>query len=70
MLSRHAMLCALAAALLLAAPIEVPAEPSGALTLSRALQRAAVANPKLAAAGRDIGCYSACKFGSDAILVQ
>lgn len=53
--SRYAALCALAWALLLAVPLEALAEPSGALTLSRALQRAAAANPKLTAASRDIG---------------
>jgi cobalt-zinc-cadmium efflux system outer membrane protein len=51
---RYAALCALAWALVLASP-EVRAEPTGPLTLSKALQRAAAANPKLIAAGREIG---------------
>jgi len=55
MRSLYAALCALAWAFSLTVPLEAAAEASAALTLSRALQRAAAANPKLAAAGRDIG---------------
>lgn len=55
MFKRSAIACALGAAIILFFPLVASSETSGALTLSRALQRAATANPKLAAAGRDIG---------------
>jgi cobalt-zinc-cadmium efflux system outer membrane protein len=53
MSSRSVALCALALAF--AVPSGSFAEPSGTLSLARALQRAAANNPKLAAAERDIG---------------
>ena len=53
--SRSAIGCALAAALVLCTPYGASAESARALVLTRALQRALAANPRLTAAERDIG---------------
>jgi outer membrane protein, heavy metal efflux system len=70
MSSRRAKVCALAVALVSAMPPFAQAEPSGpsgVLTLSRALQRALAANPKLAAADRDIGIAAGKRIQAGAI---
>lgn len=58
---------ALAFALLIGVPINSSAEPTGVLTLSKALQRASVANPKLAAANHDIGIATGKRIQAGAI---
>jgi cobalt-zinc-cadmium efflux system outer membrane protein len=55
MSSRSLLACALGAILLLTTPLGTSAESSRALILTRALQRALAANPRLTAAERDIG---------------
>ena len=70
MSSRRAAVCALFAVFALAVPVATQAEPSrpsGTLTLSRALQRAVAANPKLAAADRDIGIAAGKRIQAGAI---
>ena len=64
---RFAIACALGAAVALQFPLLVSAEPSGTLTLSRALQRAAAANPKLAAVGLNIGIAAGKRIQAGAI---
>lgn len=58
---------ALAATLVLVAAPGAAAEPSGALTLTRALQRAVAANPKLAVAARNIGIAAGKRIQAGAI---
>lgn len=55
---RSALVCALGAVFTVLWSFAAAAEPSGALTLSRALQRAATANPKIIAARNEIGIAS------------
>lgn len=67
MFIRSTIACALGAAIVLLFPLGASAESSGALTLSRALQRAAVSNPKLAAAGLNIGIATGKRIQAGAI---
>ncbi|HEY6834193.1 MAG TPA: TolC family protein [Pseudolabrys sp.] len=67
MFIRPATACALGGALVLLLVFGASAEPSGALTLSRALQRAATANPKLHAAGWDVGIATGKRIQAGAI---
>ena len=69
MSSRHvALVLALALALAIPAATQAePSRPSGPLSLSRALQRAAIANPKLAMADRDIGIAAGKRIQAGAI---
>jgi cobalt-zinc-cadmium efflux system outer membrane protein len=67
MFSHCARACALAVALLVAAPFGISAEPSRVLTLPKALQRAVAANPRLAAADRDIGIATGRRIQAGAI---
>jgi outer membrane protein, heavy metal efflux system len=70
MSSRRAAVCALVVVVVSAVPVVTQAEPSrpsGTLTLSRALQRAVAANPKLAAAERDIGIAAGKRIQAGAI---
>lgn len=64
---RFLIACALGAAAVLFSPLGASAEPSGALSLSRALQRAAAANPKLAAADFSIGMATGKRIQAGAI---
>ena len=69
-MSRYVALRALAVAVALAVPVAAQAEPSrpsGTLTLSRALQRAVAANPRLAIADRDIGIAAGKRIQAGAI---
>jgi cobalt-zinc-cadmium efflux system outer membrane protein len=61
-----AIACALAALVLLI-PFPTWAEPSGALMLTRALQRALGANPRLTAAERDIGIAASRRIQAGAL---
>jgi cobalt-zinc-cadmium efflux system outer membrane protein len=54
-LRRDSIGLAICAALVFSAPLRLAAEPSGSLTLSKAVQRAMAANPRLAAADSEIG---------------
>ena len=70
MSSRCAAVCALVVVLASAVPAVTqaePSKPSGTLTLSRALQRAVAANPKLAVADRDIGIAAGKRLQAGAI---
>ena len=68
MSSRCAAVCALVIALAVPAVTQAePSKPSGTLTLSRALQRAVAANPKLAVADRDIGIAAGKRLQAGAI---
>ena len=72
MFARHAIACGLVAQLIFFPSMVVaqsaPAsERSGALTLIRALQRAAASNPRLSAANRDIGIAAGRRLQSGAI---
>ncbi len=58
---------AFAFAIVLAVPVESSAESTRALTLTRALQRAVAANPKLAVATRDIGIAAGKRIQAGAI---
>jgi cobalt-zinc-cadmium efflux system outer membrane protein len=62
-----AFACALGVAVVLLCPLGALAEPSGALSLTRALQRALAANPRLTAAERDIGIAAGRRIQSGAI---
>jgi cobalt-zinc-cadmium efflux system outer membrane protein len=70
MSSRRAAVCALVVVVVSAVPAVTQAEPSrpsGTLTLTRALQRAVAANPKLAVADRDIGIAAGKRIQAGAI---
>ncbi len=62
-----AFACALGAAVVLLIPPGALAESTGALSLTRALQRALAANPRLTAAERDIGVAAGRRIQSGAI---
>ena len=64
---RFAIACALGTAFVLLSSLELSAEPSGTLTLSRALQRAEAANPKLAAADGNVGIAAGRRIQAGAI---
>jgi cobalt-zinc-cadmium efflux system outer membrane protein len=64
---RFLIACALGAAAVLFSPLGASAEPSGALSLSRALQRAAAANPKLAAADFSVDMATGKRIQAGAI---
>lgn len=69
MVSRYAFACALGAAIVLGIGngSSSQAQPSGTLTLSRALQRAIAANPRLSVAEREIGAATGRYIQSKAI---
>ena len=67
MSSRYVALCALALAFAFAVPLSWSAERAGALTLTRALQRAIAGNPKLAVADRNIGIAAGKRVQAGAI---
>lgn len=62
-----AVACALSAAVVLLFPPGALAESAGTLSLTRALQRALAANPRLTAAERDIGIATGRRIQSGAI---
>jgi outer membrane protein, heavy metal efflux system len=62
---RRAFACGLAFVLLI--PIRASAESSGALTLTRALQRALAANPRLTAAEREVGVAAGRRIQAGAV---
>lgn len=57
----------LGVALIVSAPGELPAQPSGSLTLSKAAQRAVAANPRLAAADKDVAIAMGKRIQAGAI---
>ena len=67
MRSHSVVACAFAATLALFTPLGASAESSGALMLTRALQRALAANPRLTAAERDIGIAAGRRIQAGAI---
>ncbi len=67
MFRRSQIACVIGAAAVLLFPLSVSAESPGALTLSRALQRAAAANPKLAAADLSIGIATGKRIQAGAV---
>lgn len=67
MFRRSQITCVIGTAIVLLFPLAVSAESSGALTLSGALQRAAAANPKLAAANLSIGIATGKRIQAGAV---
>ena len=64
---RYSVLCALAVAFASGVSHTPSAEPSNALTLTRALQRAVIGNPKLAVASKEIGIATGKRIQAGAI---
>ena len=67
MFPRSAIAFALGAIVVLLLPLGVSAESAGVLTLTRALQRALAANPRLTTAERDIGIATGRRIQAGAI---
>ncbi len=67
MFIRSPIACAIGAAFILLFPLVASAESAGTLTLSRALQRAAAANQKLATADQSIGIATGKRIQAGAV---